>query len=68
MVDPASCQGCGSCAVECPNSATVISGFEDGAIMDRKLTAQEISLGAEPSGAKKTMRAIVFSKRQMEDI
>jgi heterodisulfide reductase subunit A len=34
MVDPASCQGCGSCAVDCPNSATVISGFEDGAVME----------------------------------
>jgi len=34
MVDPVSCQGCGSCAVECSNSATVISGFEDGAVLE----------------------------------
>lgn len=33
-VDPVSCQGCGTCAVECPNSATVISGFEDGAVLE----------------------------------
>lgn len=32
-VDPAACQGCGSCAAICPNSATVMGDFEDFTIM-----------------------------------
>jgi heterodisulfide reductase subunit A2 len=33
IVDPASCQGCGTCAAVCPNSATVIGDFEDDGVM-----------------------------------
>lgn len=29
MVDELSCQGCGSCAAVCPNSASVLRGFRD---------------------------------------
>ncbi|MEF2144816.1 MAG: 4Fe-4S binding protein, partial [Desulfovibrionaceae bacterium] len=27
------CQGCGSCAAVCPNSATVLRGYHDGPVM-----------------------------------
>ncbi|MFH1992069.1 MAG: FAD-dependent oxidoreductase [Pseudomonadota bacterium] len=33
QVDPAACQGCGVCAAECPNSATMIENFEEIGIM-----------------------------------
>ena len=32
-VDPAACQGCGSCAAICPNSATVMGDHEDFTLM-----------------------------------
>jgi len=34
MVDIASCQGCGTCAAVCPNSATLMVDFEDDGIMN----------------------------------
>lgn len=34
IVDVLACQGCGACAVACPNSATVIGNFEDGCVME----------------------------------
>lgn len=34
MVDPVSCQGCGLCAAECPNGATLIGDFEEYGVMD----------------------------------
>ncbi len=33
LVDPAACQGCGTCAAFCPNSATVMGDFEDDGVM-----------------------------------
>jgi heterodisulfide reductase subunit A len=27
-VNPAMCQGCGSCAAVCPNSASILEGFQ----------------------------------------
>jgi len=33
IVDFAACQGCGACAAVCPNSATIITGFEEQGIM-----------------------------------
>jgi heterodisulfide reductase subunit A len=32
-VDPAACQGCGTCAAVCPNSATVMGDNEDFTVM-----------------------------------
>ena len=29
MVNAAMCQGCGSCATVCPNSASILAGFLD---------------------------------------
>lgn len=34
LVNPARCQGCGACAAVCPNSASVISGCPDQAMME----------------------------------
>ncbi|MCP4577525.1 MAG: CoB--CoM heterodisulfide reductase iron-sulfur subunit A family protein, partial [Deltaproteobacteria bacterium] len=34
MVDQTSCQGCGTCAAACPNSATVMAQIEETGIMD----------------------------------
>jgi heterodisulfide reductase subunit A len=34
LVNPARCQGCGACAAVCPNSASVLSGCSDQAMMD----------------------------------
>lgn len=34
LVNPVMCQGCGDCAAECPNSATVVQGFVDNQVMD----------------------------------
>ena len=34
VVNAAMCQGCGSCAAECPNSASVLDGFFDGRLLD----------------------------------
>jgi heterodisulfide reductase subunit A2 len=34
VVNPARCQGCGACAAVCPNSASVLSGFSDQAMME----------------------------------
>jgi heterodisulfide reductase subunit A len=33
VVDELSCQGCGSCATVCPNSATILRDFRDGQVM-----------------------------------
>lgn len=33
-VDPLACQGCGICAADCPNSTTIIGGYEETGIMD----------------------------------
>ena len=29
IVNPAMCQGCGACAVACPNGAAVLEGFSE---------------------------------------
>ena len=34
FVNPARCQGCGACAAVCPNSASVLSGYSDQAMME----------------------------------
>lgn len=34
-VDDTACQACGTCASVCPNNAVVISGYEDGGVMNR---------------------------------
>ena len=34
VVNPARCQGCGACAAVCPNSASVLSGCSDQAMME----------------------------------
>jgi heterodisulfide reductase subunit A len=34
LVDPVLCQGCGSCAAVCPNSATILGGFHDAAMLE----------------------------------
>ncbi len=34
MVDAAACQGCGACAAVCPNSASVLTDYEDSGILD----------------------------------
>jgi heterodisulfide reductase subunit A len=34
-VNPAMCQGCGTCAAVCPNSASVITGFKDAQMLDQ---------------------------------
>ncbi len=34
LVNPARCQGCGACAAVCPNSASVLSGCSDQAMME----------------------------------
>ncbi|MFH2093773.1 MAG: response regulator [Pseudomonadota bacterium] len=34
LVDPLMCQGCGSCAAVCPNSASVLAGFKDQQVFD----------------------------------
>jgi heterodisulfide reductase subunit A len=34
IVNPAMCQGCGSCATICPNSAAVLVGFSDRQMLD----------------------------------
>jgi len=34
VVNPVMCQGCGSCAVVCPNSASVLAGFMDQQMFD----------------------------------
>ena len=33
VVDEAVCQGCGSCAAVCPNSASVLRGFTDSQVL-----------------------------------
>ena len=33
-INPVMCQGCGACAAVCPNSASIVSGFQDQRIMD----------------------------------
>ncbi len=35
QVDDVSCQACGTCSSVCPNKATVVSGFEDGGVMNQ---------------------------------
>ncbi|MBU0986806.1 MAG: FAD-dependent oxidoreductase, partial [Proteobacteria bacterium] len=34
MVDPVACQGCGVCAADCPNSATIMGCFEENGILN----------------------------------
>jgi len=34
MVNAAMCQGCGSCATVCPNSASILAGFLDQQMFD----------------------------------
>jgi heterodisulfide reductase subunit A2 len=34
IINPVMCQGCGSCAAVCPNSATVLAGFKDQQMFD----------------------------------
>jgi heterodisulfide reductase subunit A len=41
VVNPAMCQGCGSCATICPNSASVIQGFADHQLLDMIDAAME---------------------------
>ncbi|MCP4752930.1 MAG: CoB--CoM heterodisulfide reductase iron-sulfur subunit A family protein, partial [Proteobacteria bacterium] len=33
-VNPVMCQGCGSCAAVCPNSASIVAGFHDSQMLD----------------------------------
>jgi heterodisulfide reductase subunit A len=34
LINSAMCQGCGSCATACPNSASILSGFSDRQMLD----------------------------------
>ena len=34
LINAAMCQGCGSCATACPNSASILSGFSDRQMLD----------------------------------
>jgi heterodisulfide reductase subunit A len=44
IVDELMCQGCGSCAAVCPNSASVLRGFEDGQVFEVIDAALETAL------------------------
>ncbi len=45
MVDEIMCQGCGACAAVCPNSAAVLTGFEDQGMLETIETALNTALG-----------------------